>query len=160
MKSIKELSEQLGVSKSYIRKKAEESGIKEKMVMDGNVLRFTPEQETQICEMIAHRAPDAEPNVPPKDDSIPEEPSGTASDALSSQLLSMLREELERKNQELEEKNRQIEKLHAHLQDCHRLLDQQQQLSLLSEKRALAPPKKRLRDRLGRKKSDPSQNEN
>ena len=107
MKTIKELSEELGVSKVAISNKIKNNGLKERMVKQGNTYYLDSELEAEIIglfknsrkqnnETSAGETPEQRPNSEPQTD-----------------MVEWLKSQIEELNNQLKAKDRQIENLQA-----------------------------------------------
>ena len=113
MKTIKELAEEIGVSKVAVIKKVERLNIKNKLVHDGNRLLVPEELEKTI--KIAFNKYDTD---------NPEKTDDKQTDNITETLITMLKTELE-------EKNKQIERL-------QNIINQEQTLRMISEQKVIA----------------------
>lgn len=113
MKTIKELSEDIGVSKVAIQKKIERLNIKNKMIRDGN--RWLVPDELENTIKLAFNKYDT-------DNQTSKNQEQTSN--ITETLVMMLQKELE-------EKNKQIEKLQT-------IINQEQQLRMVTEQKLLA----------------------
>ena len=111
MKTIKQIADELGVSKTAVRKKIENLGLQSGLQKNGNQFAITEEQETLIKSAFLG-----------KEDVETETKSQTETETVST-LVSMLQRELDAKNEQI-----------AHLQ---KLLDQEQQLRMVTEQKLL-----------------------
>ena len=107
MKTIKELSEELGVSKVAISNKIKSNGLKERMVKQGNTYYLDSELEAEVIglfknsrkqnnETSADETPEQRPNSEPQSD-----------------MVEWLKSQIEELNNQLKAKDRQIENLQA-----------------------------------------------
>lgn len=107
MKTIKELSEELGVSKVAISNKIKNNGLKERMVKQGNTYYLDSELEAEVIglfknsrkqnnEASADETPEQRPNSEPQSD-----------------MVEWLKSQIEELNNQLKAKDRQIENLQA-----------------------------------------------
>lgn len=113
MKTIKELAEEIGVSKVAVIKKVERLNIKNKLVHDGNRLLVPEELEKTI--KIAFNKYDTD---------NPKKTDDKQTDNITETLITMLKTELE-------EKNKQIERLQS-------IITQEQTLRMISEQKVIA----------------------
>jgi len=113
MKTIKELSEEIGVSKVAVQKKIERLNIKNKMVRDGN--RWLVPDELEKSIKLAFNKYDTDNQTGNN---------RQENENITQTLVSMLQKELE-------EKNKQIEKLQT-------IINQEQQLRMVTEQKLLA----------------------
>ena len=113
MKTIKQIADELGVSKTAVRKKIENLGLQSGLQKNGNQFAITEEQENLIKSAFFG-----------KEDVETETKSQTETETVSA-LVSMLQRELEIKNE-------QIRELNARLAESQKLLDQQQHLNAVS----------------------------
>lgn len=129
MKTIKQIADELGVSKTAVRKKIENLGLRSSLHKNGNQFLVDENAEKLLKQSFSH----SETESKSKTDS---ETSSQTENGQVSILISMLQAELDAKNEQI-----------AHLQ---KLLDQEQQLRMVTEQKMLAledkkeePPKKR-----------------
>lgn len=108
MKTIKQIADELGVSKTAVRKKIENLGLYSSLQKNGNQFIINEEQENTIKSAFNRDKSETSSRI--------------ETEAVSS-LVSMLEKELEAKNEQI-----------AQLQ---KLLDQAQQLSLIDKQRIL-----------------------
>ncbi len=113
MKTIKQIADELGVSKTAVRKKIENLGLQSGLQKNGNQFAITEEQENLIKSAFLG-----------KEEFETETKSQTETETVST-LVSMLQRELDIKNE-------QIRELNARLAECQKLLDQQQHLNAVS----------------------------
>ena len=121
MKTIKQIADELGVSKTAVRKKIENLGLQSGLQKNGNQFAITEEQENLIKSAFLGKE-DVETET--KSQTETETKSQTETETVSA-LVSMLQRELEIKNE-------QIRELNARLAESQKLLDQQQQLNAVS----------------------------
>ena len=136
MKTILELSQEIGVSKVAVGKKIEKLGLKNKLAKNGNMFLIDANQEKMIKQ--AFNVADDNQNAKKSDESY------RINDNQVSTLINMLQVELE-------EKNRQIERLQT-------IINQEQTLRMVTEKKLLAleeqtTPKEGILSRLFKKGS-------
>lgn len=112
MKTIKQIADELGVSKTAVRKKIENLGLRSSLQKNGNQFAIDENQEKLIKS--AFLESEAETKT--------ETNSQTETETVST-LVSMLQRELDAKNEQI-----------AHLQ---KLLDQEQQLRMVTEQKLL-----------------------
>ena len=115
MKTLKQLSEELGKSKTAIRKKIEKLGLRSRLHQNGNQFLIDEETETLIKQAFSlNQETNSETNR--------EQKTETDSETVSV-LVSILQKELDSKNEQI-----------LHLQ---KLLDQEQQLRMVTEQKLL-----------------------
>lgn len=112
MKTIKQIADELGVSKTAVRKKIENLGLRSSLQKNGNQFAIDENQEKLIKSAFSEN--EAETKT--------ETNSQTETETVSA-LVSMLQRELDAKNEQI-----------AHLQ---KLLDQEQQLRMVTEQKLL-----------------------
>ena len=112
MKTIKQVADELGVSKTAVRKKIENLGLRSSLQKNGNQFVINEEQEKRIKSAFLEC----------ESETKTETSSQTETETVSA-LVSMLQKELEAKNEQI-----------MHLQ---KLLDQEQQLRMVTEKKLL-----------------------
>jgi len=118
MKTIKELAEEIGVSKVAVQKKINRLNIKNKMILDGNRW-LVPEEMEKSIKMAFNKYDDDNQTDNNREDN----------ENITQTLVSMLQ-------RELEEKNKQIEKLQT-------IINQEQQLRMVTEQKLIAIEQKR-----------------
>ena len=117
-KTIKEIAEELGVSKTAVRKQIANLGLQTSLRKIGNQFAIEKEQETLIKSAFSQKQSQTK---------IANQVSDFANQSETSlRLVSMLQHELEIKNRELEIKNKQIEELNARLAEVTSALTAQQ----------------------------------
>lgn len=112
-KTIKQIADEIGVSKTAVRKKIENLGLRSSLQKNGNQFAIDEHQEKLIKSAFTENEVETETE--------------TETETVST-LVSMLQ-------RELEIKNKQIEELNERLAECQKLLDQQQQLTALQEQK-------------------------
>lgn len=112
MKTIKQIADELGVSKTAVRKKIENLGLRSSLQKNGNQFAIDENQEKLIKSAFSESEAETET----------ETSSRTETETVST-LVSMLQKELDAKNEQI-----------AHLQ---KLLDQEQQLRMVTEQKLL-----------------------
>lgn len=117
MKTIKEIADEIGVSKTAVRKKIENLGLRSSLQKNGNQFAIDESQEKLIKSAFIEN----------KTETKTETSSQIETETVST-LVSMLQKELEIKN-------KQIEELNQRLAENQKLLDQQQQLSAMHEQK-------------------------
>ena len=127
MKTILELSQEIGVSKVAINKKIQKLGLKNKLAKNGNMFLIDANQEKIIKQ--AFNYSDDNQNGNPGDESY------RINENQVSTLITMLQGQLE-------EKDRQIERLQT-------IINQEQTLRMVTEKKLLALEQKENEPRQG-----------
>lgn len=122
MKTIKQIAEELGVSKTAVRKKIENLGLQSSLRKNGNQFAIDETQEKLIKQAFSGNVTETK-NA---------NQSQTANHEVSD-LVSVLQTSIDVLKAELEAKDRQIEKLQM-------LLDQEQQLHALTAQQIKALP--------------------
>ena len=118
-KTIKEIAEELGVSKTAVRKQIANLELQTSLRKIGNQFAIEKEQETLIKSAFSQKQSQTK---------IANQVSDFANQSETSlRLVSMLQHELEIKNRELEIKNKQIEELNARLAEVTSALTTAQQ---------------------------------
>lgn len=121
-KTIKQIADELGVSKTAVYKKIDNLGLRSSLRKNANQFTVDKTQEKLIKQAFSeNKSQTKNANQVCEIDNQSE---------TVSTLVSMLQNELEAKNRQLEEKDRQIERL-------QKLLDQQQQLNLIDKNKVL-----------------------
>lgn len=126
-KTIKQIADELGVSKTAVRKKIENLGLRSGLRLNGNQFAIDEEQESLIKSAFF--------------EDKTETGSRTKTETVSV-LVSMLQKELDSKNEQLQEKDRQIREkdkqiaeMQVQLSVNQKLIDQEQQLRMVTEKK-------------------------
>ena len=120
MKTIKQIADELGVSKTAVRKKIENLGLRSSLRKNGNQFAIDEWQETLIKQGFFEKTQTENANQTQTENHI--------NDAVSEAVMELLRQELEQKNEQLKEKDRQIAQL-------QKLIDQEQQLHMVTERK-------------------------
>lgn len=130
-KTIKQIADELGVSKTAVRKKIENLGLRSSLRLNGNQFAIDEEQESLIKSAFFED----------KTETKTETSSRTKTETVSV-LVSMLQKELDSKNEQLQEKDRQIREkdkqiaeMQVQLSVNQKLIDQEQQLRMVTEKK-------------------------
>ena len=123
--TIKELTDELGVSKTAVRKKIDNLGLHSSLQLKGNQFVIDEKQKILIISSFKNQS------------KIKKETSSQSEAETVSTLVCMLQKELELKN-------KQIEDLNERLAESHNLIDQQQQLHAMMQKRVEALEKKEI----------------
>ena len=123
MKTVRELADEIGVSKVAVVKKIERLNIKNDLIKKGNKLLIPDSVEYAVKVAFNYSNTNKENN-----DEKENEYYHTQNDYVSQTLIEMLRTELE-------EKNKQIENLQT-------IINQEQRLRLISEQKVIALEKK------------------
>lgn len=110
MKTIKELADELGVSKTAVMKKIDNLGLREKLAKNGNRLAIREPEEKLIIEAFSKKESTTANQKPP---TKPPTKSTTANQKVgdSEELISSLLEQLKAKDLQLAKKDEQIEAL-------------------------------------------------
>ena len=124
MKTIKEIADEIGVSKTAVRKKIENLGLRSSLQKNGNQFAIDESQEKLIKSAFIEN----------KTETKTETSSRTETETVST-LVSMLQRELDIKNKQIEELNKRLAESHERLAENQKLLDQQQQLSAMHEQK-------------------------
>lgn len=127
-KTIKQIADDLGVSKTAVRKKIENLGFSDKLKTIGNRIAVDERQEALIKSAFLEKEPETgnRKRVSEKPETL----------QLVSDMVSALKEQLQEKDRQLAEKDKQLDALQNMLAENQRLLDQQQQLNAMAEQRA------------------------
>jgi predicted ArsR family transcriptional regulator len=127
MKTIKQIADELGVSKTAVRKKIENLGLRSGLQKNGNQFAIDENQEKLIKSAFSES----------KVETKTETNSQTETETVST-LVSMLQRELDAKNEQI-----------AHLQ---KLLDQEQQLRMVTEQKLLQIEDKQVQEEQPKKR--------
>lgn len=131
MKTIKQIADELGVSKTAVRKKIENLGLQSSLRKNGNQFAIDEMQE----KLIKHAFSGNETET--KNGNQSQTANHEVSDLVSvlQTSIDVLKAELEAKNEQLREKDRQISEMQAQLSMNQKLLDQEQQLHMVTERK-------------------------
>ena len=124
MKTVKELADQLHVSKTTIYKRIDELQVRDRLVKNAN--RFVIPQT--IEKMIVDTFQEDNANQSQTN-------SQTESQTANQKVIDSLIEQLEQKDDQLMQKDQQIESLHCLISETTKALQQAQSLQLLSDQR-------------------------
>lgn len=128
MKTIKQIANEMGVSKTAVRKKIENLSLQSSLRKNGNQFAIDEVQERLIKSAFLQN--ETQTKITNK---VCEK---TETDFhLLSDLVSTYKQQLEVLNNELDIKNKQIEELNKRLAESQSLLVNQQSLNLIAEKR-------------------------
>ena len=125
MKTVKELADQLGVSKTTIYKRIDELQVRDKLSKNGN--RFTIPQSVETLIVNTFQENNANQS---------QAGSQTESQIANQQIIDSLIEQLKQKDDQLMQKDQQIESLHCLISETTKALQQAQSLQLLSDQRS------------------------
>ena len=126
-KTIKQIAEELGVSKTSVMKKIDNLGLRSSLQKNANQFAIDEEQESLIKSAFEKKQPTTDNRQPvvEKSESL----------QLFSDVIETLKKQLEEKDKQLDAKDRQIEQLNERLAESQKLIDQQQQLSAIVEQK-------------------------
>lgn len=128
-KTIKQIADELGVSKTAVSKQIANLGLRSSLRKIGNQFAIDNQQETLIRQAFEEK--DRQPNRQPVGGRLTTPVDGEKpSKSIDEAVVDMLQ-------RELEIKNKQIEDLNARLAESQKLLDQQQQLNAIAEQKLL-----------------------
>lgn len=121
MKTIKELADELGVSKTAVMKKIDNLGLREKLAKNGNRLAIREPEEKLIIEAFSKKESTTANQKPPTKSTTANQKTPTKSTTKSTtanqkvgdseELISSLLEQLKAKDLQLAKKDEQIEAL-------------------------------------------------
>ena len=117
MKTIKELADELGVSKTAVMKKIDNLGLREKLAKNGNRLAIREPEEKLIIEAFSKKESTTANQKPPTKSTTANQKTPTKSTTAnqkvgdSEELISSLLEQLKAKDLQLAKKDEQIEAL-------------------------------------------------
>ena len=122
MKTIKQIADELGVSKTAVRKKIENLGLSEKVQTNGNRIEVDERQERLIKLAFSQK-----------------ETKTTNANEVSekSETLRLLSSMVSTLQEQLQEKDRQIERLQTELENAQKSVNQAQQLHAMTEQKLL-----------------------
>lgn len=120
-KTIKQIADELGVSKTAVRKKIENLGVSEKLQTNGNRILIDNNQERLIKSAFSNNKTETRKQKQVSDNQ------------LLLDLVSTLQKELEIKNEQLKEKDIQLAEKDKQIENAQKLADQAQQLQAIAE---------------------------
>lgn len=126
-KTIKQIADELGISKQAVFKRIDNLGLRSKLTKIDNQLMVEKEQENMIKSAFSEKQPSTKPSTKPSTSLQLE----TVNDAVVDVLLN----QSEMLKNELKIKNKQIEELNKRLEENQKLLDQQQKLHAMAEQK-------------------------
>lgn len=119
-KTIKQIAEELGVSKTAVRKKIENLGLSEKVKTNGNRIEVDERQEKLIKSAFSQK----------------ETKTANANEVSEkSETLRLLSSMVSTLTEQLQEKDKQIERLQTELENAQKSVDQAQQLHAMTEQK-------------------------
>lgn len=120
MKTIKQIADELGVSKTAVRKKIENLGLSEKVKTNGNRIEVDERQEKLIKSAFSQK----------------EMKTANANEVSEkSETLRLLSSMVSTLTEQLQEKDKQIERLQTELENAQKSVDQAQQLHAMTEQK-------------------------
>lgn len=126
MKTIKELADEIGVSKTAVRKKIANLGLLEKLQTNGNQFVVDNKQETLIKSAFIKKA-NRKPQTKKTANQVSE---NSETLQLVSDLVSTLKEQLQEKDKQIEEQQRSIKELTTALENTTASLKTSQALHI------------------------------
>lgn len=125
-KTIKQIADEIGVSKTAVRKAIDNLGLRSSLRLNGNQFAIDEEQEKQIKSALAHHKTQTKSGTKTQ----------TESETVST-LVSILQEELARKDEQITNLQKlldQEQQLHMHTKQQLQLLEQKEPPEPLTEK--------------------------
>lgn len=122
-KTIKEIADELGVSKTAVRKKIANLGLQSGLRKNGNQFAIEKEQEILIKSAFHENQSETKSET------------SLQSETKNNAVIDVLVKQSETLKNELEIKNKQIEELNKRLEESQKLLDQQQKLHAMAEQK-------------------------
>ena len=120
MKTIKQIADELVVSKTAVRKKIENLGLSEKVKTNGNRIEVDERQEKLIKSAFSQK----------------ETKTANANEVSEkSETLRLLSSMVSTLTEQLQEKDKQIERLQTELENAQKSVDQAQQLHAMTEQK-------------------------
>lgn len=120
MKTIRQIAEEIGVSKTAVRKKIENLGLSEKVKTSGNRIEVDEGQEKLIKSAFSQK----------------ETKTVNANEVSEkSETLRLLSSMVSALTEQLQEKDKQIERLQTELENAQKSVDQAQQLHAMTEQK-------------------------
>jgi len=136
MKTIKQVADELGVSKTSVRKKLTELGLHSSLRKNGNLFAMEVSTENAVKSAFVKKRPQTKPQT--ETETQPQTDFGQVS-----ALISMLQSELDIKNEQIKDLNNRLSEYSEQLSECQKALINQQTLNAVSEKKILALEDKR-----------------
>lgn len=123
-KTVREIAEELGVSKQAVRNKIAKLGLQSSLRKNANQLCIDKKQENVIKSAFNTN----QSQTKNANQSQTKNANFAVGNDVTLQLIEMLKAELEVKNKQLETKDKQIEELNKRLSEAHQLTTQAQQI--------------------------------
>ncbi len=130
-KSIREIAEEIGVSKQAVRKEIASLGLQTSLQKKGNQFVIDEKQENLIKTSFKARNKEKFENYNAKQNENQTQTESQSETKQTEALINMLQKELDVLHKQLEEKDKQLE-------NAHKLIDQEQQLRMVSEQKLLS----------------------
>lgn len=119
-KTIKQIADEIGVSKTAVRKKIENLGLSDKVKTNGNRIEIDERQEKLIKSAFSQK----------------ETKTANANEVSEkSETLRLLSSMVSTLTEQLQEKDKQIERLQTELENAQKSVDQAQQLHAMTEQK-------------------------
>lgn len=135
-KTIKQIADELGVSKTAVRKKIENLGLSEKVKTNGNRIEVDERQEKLIKSAFSQK----------------ETKTANAKDVSEkSETLRLLSSMVSTLTEQLQEKDKQIERLQTELENTQKSVDQAQQLHAMTEQKIRLLEQKEQEEKIPKK---------
>lgn len=122
MKTIKQIADELGVSKTAVRKKIENLELSDKLQTNGNQFAIDERQERLIKSAFSKKKPKTE---------------NANKVCEKSETLRLLSDMVSTLTEQLHEKDKQIERLQTELENAQKNADQAQQLHAMTEQKIM-----------------------
>lgn len=130
-KTIKQIADELGISKQAVFKRIDNLGLRSKLTKIDNQLMVEKEQENMIKSAFSEKQPSTKPST-----KLSTKPSTSLQlETVNDAVVEVLLNQSEMLKNELKIKNKQIEELNKRLEENQKLLDQQQKLHAMAEQK-------------------------
>lgn len=126
-KTIKQIADELGISKQAVFKRIDNLGLRSKLTKIDNQLMVEKEQENMIKSAFSEKQPSTKPSTKPS--------TSLQLETVNDEVVDVLLNQSEMLKNELKIKNKQIEELNKRLEENQKLLDQQQKLHAMAEQK-------------------------
>lgn len=125
MKTIKQIADELGVSKQKVYR----------FIVRNHITASGEVKQSKLYDDVAERLiKQGFLKKEPHQKSYHEAHQNCITDAVSDAVIELLRNELEQKNEQLREKDRQIMEKDLQIEQLHKLIDQEQQLNMVTKR--------------------------
>lgn len=134
-KTIKQIADELGISKQAVFKRIDNLGLRSKLTKIDNQLMVEKEQENMIKSAFSEKQPSTKPSTKLSTKLSTKPSTSLQLETVNDAVVEVLLNQSEMLKNELKIKNKQIEELNKRLEENQKLLDQQQKLHAMAEQK-------------------------